>query len=93
MEIILIFSFANCALIECFRKWKIIEKYDFNRKIWMPEFCEFCIFFWIGLIESISMPQRGVLCVHTFLHVCLIGLAIQFVSHVFNVIYNKIKLT
>lgn len=47
--------FINAVFI-CFDKWKVwrfLDVYERRRHSWMPDWCEFCVVFWTGLIYSI----------------------------------------
>jgi hypothetical protein len=49
---ILFFALYNAGLYLVATKVGLIEFYDYHRKRWMPERCEFCLFFWMSVLEE-----------------------------------------
>jgi hypothetical protein len=48
--IMILFSAFITSLYYVAMKYGIIDWYELNRLDWMPEKCEFCLFFWLNLI-------------------------------------------
>ncbi len=46
----------NASIFHIFNKYELFEMYEIYRRRWMPKRCEFCLAFWIGVIE-ISLMQ------------------------------------
>lgn len=53
MEMIVLVALAlfNTGLLILASKWGISEYYQLHRRRWMPEYCEFCTFFWMAAVE------------------------------------------
>lgn len=49
--ITLIFGLLNTGLFIIADKWGVIRYYELHRQKWMPDKCEFCLFFWMALTE------------------------------------------
>jgi len=32
-------------------KWGLVDWYNYNRQRWMPAACNFCLYFWLGLMQ------------------------------------------
>jgi len=45
-------SMLNPGLFLIAIKFGIIEWYEIYKKRWMPKKCEFCLFFWMTVLES-----------------------------------------
>jgi hypothetical protein len=59
---VLFFSLINVAFHILANKWGVVNWYQLNRRRWMPDRCNFCFFFWLALIEWLSIeivPANG----------------------------------
>lgn len=92
MSKLIILSLFNNFLIETFIMWRLDEKYEFYRPLNFPKWCEWCFFFWCGIIEYTIINIYGILSLSLIFHVLSHSGAICFLSIIINKIYNsKIK--
>ena len=49
--IVLFFALLNVGLFLIAEKHGAVKFYELHRRKWMPNKCEFCVFFWMSLIE------------------------------------------
>jgi hypothetical protein len=55
MENIIYVSLLSLAILILMYKWKIVDFYDYNKPKWMFNRCEFCFFFWCGVVGLFYM--------------------------------------
>lgn len=48
---LILLALVNVGLHTIAAKFKIIDAYAYYRQRWMPDVCEFCLFFWMAFIE------------------------------------------
>jgi hypothetical protein len=60
---IYLIALLNVSLLICLNKWGAVQVYQLKRPLWLPESCDFCFFFWLGLLEYtlIFLPANPVL--------------------------------
>lgn len=49
----LIFGAISATLMNCFDKWRWLEYYEVYRRGWMPKRCDFCLGFWLSLLQAL----------------------------------------
>lgn len=60
VTILLLFAICgtfNASIIIALGKFGIIRNYETNKKTWMPQFCDFCLSFWMALVFCVLFIQ------------------------------------
>jgi hypothetical protein len=53
------FALLNVAILVLSAKWGIVEAYQLYRPKWLPSSCNFCLFFWLSLVEYLALVHMG----------------------------------
>jgi hypothetical protein len=55
--VILISLFVVSSYMVIFVKWKLKELYQQKRLAWMPDWCEFCVMFWMSITSNLMFSD------------------------------------
>ncbi len=89
MKSVILFSLFNNALMFCLNKWKWIEIYELHQgdKKYLPDWCNFCFFFWCGFVERIYVGLGESISLGFFGYVFFYAMCIAFTSGYINKLY------
>lgn len=89
MITLIVLALANNSILMSFYKWRLMERYDLHKRRWMPEWCDFCFFFWAGMIEEILLRSDLPLGFSWFALNFIFALAEAFIANLINQYYHE----
>lgn len=51
ITLLIFIACINASILHVLSKYNALNWYELHRKLWMPERCEFCICFWLSVLQ------------------------------------------
>lgn len=55
LEILVLLSLFNVAILILATKWGLVTWYQLHRPKFLPQSCNFCLFFWLAFLQMMLM--------------------------------------